>query len=47
VVAGIFSDNPAAVEEIFGPVLSVLTFRDQAEAVAMANSSHYGLTAGV
>ena len=47
VLAGISPDNPAAVDEIFGPVLSVLTFRDQAEAVALANSSEYGLTAGV
>jgi 2-formylbenzoate dehydrogenase len=47
VLAGIGPDNPAAVDEIFGPVLSVLTFRDQAEAVALANNSEYGLTAGV
>ena len=39
--------NPAAVQEIFGPVLSVLTFRDEEEAVAIANQSEYGLTAGV
>lgn len=29
VLAGIAPDNPAAVEEIFGPVLSVLTLRDE------------------
>jgi 2-formylbenzoate dehydrogenase len=40
-------DNPAAVQEIFGPVLSVLTFRDEEEAVRIANQSEYGLTAGV
>jgi 2-formylbenzoate dehydrogenase len=40
-------DNPAAVQEIFGPVLSVLTFRDGKEAVAIANQSEYGLTAAV
>ncbi|GAB4079134.1 aldehyde dehydrogenase family protein [Modestobacter muralis] len=40
-------DNPAAVEEIFGPVLSVITFRDEEEAIRIANSSEYGLTAGV
>jgi 2-formylbenzoate dehydrogenase len=40
-------DNPAAVQEIFGPVLSVLTFRDEAEAVGIANRSEYGLTAAV
>ncbi len=41
------ADNPAAVEEIFGPVLSVITFTDEAEAVEIANRSQYGLTAGV
>jgi 2-formylbenzoate dehydrogenase len=40
-------DNPAAVREIFGPVLSALTFRDEAEAVRIANQSEFGLTAGV
>ena len=40
-------DNPAAVQEIFGPVLSVLTFRDEEEAVAIANQSEYGLGLGV
>jgi 2-formylbenzoate dehydrogenase len=47
VLGGMAPDNPAAVQEIFGPVLSVLTFRDEAEAVAIANRSEYGLTAGV
>jgi aldehyde dehydrogenase (NAD+) len=36
-----------AVEEIFGPVVSVLTFRSQAEAIDKANTSAYGLAAGV
>ena len=36
-----------AVEEIFGPVVSVLTFRTQAEAIEKANNSAYGLAAGV
>ena len=47
----LFTDvSPAhriAVEEIFGPVLSVLTFRTQAEAVEKANASVYGLAAGI
>jgi aldehyde dehydrogenase len=34
-------------EEIFGPVLSVTTFKDEAEAVALANDTLYGLGAGV
>jgi acyl-CoA reductase-like NAD-dependent aldehyde dehydrogenase len=36
-----------AQEEIFGPVLSVLTFRTPAEAVEKANNTAYGLSAGV
>jgi aldehyde dehydrogenase (NAD+) len=36
-----------AVEEIFGPVVSVLTFRTQAEAIEKANNSKYGLAAGI
>jgi aldehyde dehydrogenase (NAD+) len=36
-----------AVEEIFGPVVSVLTFRTQAEAIEKANNSAYGLAAGI
>jgi len=34
-------------KEIFGPVLSVTTFRDETEALAIANDSPYGLGAGV
>jgi len=36
-----------AREEIFGPVLSILTFENEAEAVALANDSLYGLAASV
>jgi acyl-CoA reductase-like NAD-dependent aldehyde dehydrogenase len=36
-----------AREEIFGPVLAVTTFRDEAEAVRLANDSSYGLAAAV
>ncbi len=39
--------NPVAREEIFGPVLSVLTFRTPEEAVTKANDTRYGLSAGV
>jgi aldehyde dehydrogenase (NAD+) len=39
--------NRIAQEEIFGPVLSVLTFRTPAEAVEKANNTAYGLSAGV
>jgi aldehyde dehydrogenase len=34
-------------EEIFGPVLSVTTFKDEADALAIANDTLYGLGAGV
>lgn len=34
-------------EEIFGPVISVTTFRDETEALAIANDTHFGLGAGV
>ena len=39
--------NRIAREEIFGPVLSVLTFRTPAEAIEKANNTQYGLAAGV
>jgi betaine-aldehyde dehydrogenase len=36
-----------AREEVFGPVLSVLTFRTADEAIQLANDAAYGLSAGV
>lgn len=36
-----------AQEEIFGPVLTVLSFKDEEEAIAIANDSRYGLAGGV
>ena len=36
-----------ACEEVFGPVLSVLPFEDEADAVALANATDFGLLAGV
>jgi aldehyde dehydrogenase (NAD+) len=41
------SSNVVASEEIFGPVLSVMTFRTQAEAIALANNTRYGLAASI
>lgn len=41
------TSNLVASEEIFGPVLSVMSFRTQGEAVALANNSRYGLAASI
>jgi acyl-CoA reductase-like NAD-dependent aldehyde dehydrogenase len=47
VFSGVSQTHRIAQEEIFGPVVSVLTFRTPAEAVAKANNTPYGLSAGV
>ncbi|PSQ41978.1 aldehyde dehydrogenase [Halobacteriales archaeon SW_7_68_16] len=47
VLTGVTSEMTVAQEEIFGPVLSVLTFDDDDEAVEIANDSEYGLLAGI
>jgi acyl-CoA reductase-like NAD-dependent aldehyde dehydrogenase len=47
VLTGVAQSFRVAQEEIFGPVLSVLTFRTPAEAVSKANNTPYGLSAGV
>ncbi|MDC5698513.1 aldehyde dehydrogenase family protein [Intrasporangium calvum] len=47
VLTGVSQTHRVATEEIFGPVLSVLTFRTPQEAVAKANNTSYGLSAGV
>ncbi|MFD6952372.1 betaine-aldehyde dehydrogenase [Nocardiopsis sp. TSRI0078] len=47
VLTGVSQAHRVAREEIFGPVLSVLTFRTPDEAVAKANNTPYGLSAGV
>jgi aldehyde dehydrogenase (NAD+) len=47
VFSGVEQTMRVAREEIFGPVLSVLTFRTPDEAVAKANNTRYGLSAGI
>ncbi|AUH33301.1 aldehyde dehydrogenase family protein [Paracoccus tegillarcae] len=47
VVAGVTPEMAIAREEVFGPVLSVLTFRTEEQAIALANDAAYGLSAGV
>ena len=47
VFADVRNDMTIAKEEIFGPVLSILTYRDEEEAIRLANASDYGLHAYV
>jgi gamma-glutamyl-gamma-aminobutyraldehyde dehydrogenase len=47
IVEGVAADDPIASEEIFGPVLTVLDFEREDEAVKIANASRYGLAASV
>ena len=47
VLDGVTSDMTIAQDEVFGPVLSVMSFRDDAEAIEIANSTDYGLVGGV
>jgi aldehyde dehydrogenase (NAD+) len=47
IVTRVRNDMKIAREEIFGPVLSVIPFRDEAEAIAIANDTPYGLAGGV
>jgi len=44
VFADVSNDMTIAQEEIFGPVLSIIPFEDEAEAIAIANDTPYGLT---
>jgi len=47
IFTGVSQSHRIAQEEIFGPVLSVMTFRTPEEAVEKANNTAYGLSAGV
>jgi aldehyde dehydrogenase (NAD+) len=47
IFTGVQPSHTIAREEIFGPVLSVMTFRTPEEAVQRANNTTYGLSAGV
>ena len=47
IFTGVSQTHRIAREEIFGPVLSVLTFRTPQEAIEKANNTSYGLSAGV
>ncbi len=47
VLAPVDVESPAFREEIFGPVLAVVPFRDEEEAVRLANSGEYGLSGSI
>lgn len=47
IFAGVDPDSAIAQEEIFGPVLTIIPYTDEDHAVAIANSTMYGLTSGV
>ncbi|MFP5077801.1 aldehyde dehydrogenase family protein [Rhizobium sp. YIM 134829] len=47
ILSGVTRDMAVAREEVFGPVLSVLTFETVEEAISIANAVDYGLSAGV
>lgn len=47
VIAGLGNDSRAVQEEIFGPVLTVQPFDTEDDAIALANSTPYGLASGL
>jgi betaine-aldehyde dehydrogenase len=47
ILSDVTRDMAVAREEVFGPVLSVLTFETTDEAIEIANAIDYGLSAGV
>jgi acyl-CoA reductase-like NAD-dependent aldehyde dehydrogenase len=47
VLAPVRPDDPAYTEEVFGPVVTVTTFTDEADAVALANDTPYGLSGSI
>jgi len=47
ILTDVTRDNPVYYDEIFGPVVMVFRVRDEAEAIALANDSHFGLAGSV
>ena len=46
-IANVAADASLAQDEVFGPVLAAMSFKDEADAIRLANSTAYGLVAGV
>ncbi len=47
IFTNVVNNMQIAQEEVFGPVLSVISFKDEKEAIQIANDSNYGLAAGI
>jgi acyl-CoA reductase-like NAD-dependent aldehyde dehydrogenase len=47
VLAPVGGDSPAFVDEVFGPVVTVTPFEDEADAIAIANDTPYGLSGSI
>src|SRR5580693_1596943 len=47
VLAPVRPDDPAYIEEVFGPVVTVTPFSDEADAIRMANDTPYGLSGSI
>lgn len=47
IVTGLANDTPLARDEVFGPVTMLIPFRDESEALAIANDTDYGLASAV
>jgi acyl-CoA reductase-like NAD-dependent aldehyde dehydrogenase len=47
VLAPVRRDDPAYTEEVFGPVVTVVPFEDEADAIAIANDTPYGLSGSI
>jgi len=47
IFTGVHNSMRIAQEEVFGPILSVIKFKDEAEAISIANDTRFGLGAGV
>ena len=47
VLAPVRADDPAFTEEVFGPVVTVVPFEDEAEAIRIANDTPYGLSGSI